>query len=855
MGGVTSRDTDEDAALGRALGDVRHVELADEASVRADLFARMGIAPVARRLGGRYTLGRRLGRGGSGAVYSARDEQLRRDVAIKLVRADGIDGADDSASEGRLRREARAVARLAHPNIVALFDLGRYHEGELGPEIHDAPARGVYLVMEKVDGGDLGAWAETAPSFAARVEALIAAAHGLHAAHCAGLVHRDFKPANVLVARDGTVKVADFGLARPPADTGNGSTPIGTAEDSGEVVTAHGVIVGTTPYMAPEQFAGTSTAASDQYAFCVAAVEILLGRRPFVGDAKEQLAAKRAGRVPQLAHLPPRLRAALRRGLSPAPEDRFASMLALADAMTSRPRRMLSTLGIATLLGLGIVAWKAAPDDDACAPLVDAADALDASSGRDAAIAATLRDEAARLRASHSTCVALDDADARACMGERGRQHARLSASLADHEAAAMLRAFDQLPAAEECIALRAASLAPPATLREGVAAVREDLVTARALADAGLFDAAAIESGRAIEAAQRLGWTPVQVEARVVQAYVDFGLGRSDAAEMALVDAYWSAIELDDPIETERAAELLARVHGRAGGDRSESERWEARAATALDRMGRPPFAEARLAAIRGVNRNVWHDDAGAIAEFRHALALLEGLGAHHQRQIATLSSNLGELVARAGEYDEAERLLSRAIELGDATGIGSIPALMHLSTLRRSQQRLDEADDLLRDAIARLDAASPSGHPWRGQLFNNLGVVATRRPDFAAAAEAFATAARSHEQIGVRDAAWAGYHKNWATAASRMRDWSTAVEHFEIALGVLTSADPRRDEALVGLAEAELELGHVAVAAVRLREVDPTALARDPVIADDVEALRDRITAAEAERIGSPR
>ncbi|MBK8716536.1 MAG: serine/threonine protein kinase [Deltaproteobacteria bacterium] len=851
VGGMTGGDGD-DAAFGRALGDVRQLELADEATVRAELFARMGIAPIAPRLGGRYTLGRRLGSGGSGAVYAARDDKLGRDVAIKLVRVGGLDGFDDSASEGRLRREARAIARLAHPNIVAVFDLGRYDFGELGYELADAPARGLYLVMELVDGGDLAGWAASGASFAARIEVLIGVARGLHAAHGAGLVHRDVKPANVIIAHDGTPKLADFGLARPPAETTRDAGSADDDEAPRDDVTAHGTVVGTLPYMAPEQFGGSSSAASDQYAFCVTAVEILLGERPFVGDASEQLAAKRAGRAPALERLPPRLRAALQRGLCTDPADRFGSMLELSEALAPAPQRRFALVGAAALLGIALAGWIATPDD-ACAPLARAASAVERMPSA-AALAATLEDEASRLRATHAACLTLDDPDTRACMGQRGRQHERLLASLGDIDAPAMLRAFHALPPADECVALRAVASAPPEALRDGVDAVHEFVVTARALADAGELESAAVQAGHAIATARRLDWPPALVEASIVHAHVEFGLGRVDAAEIELVDAYWSAVELGNLPETERAAEHLAHLHGRPGGDRGEAERWEKRANASLDGMGRPPFVEARLAAIRGANRNAWHDEPAAIVEFRHALALLEAQGLDYRRQIATLSSNLGEMLTRTGQHAEAERMLLRAIELGDPEGIASVPALMHLSTLRRSQQRLDEADALIRDAIARLDTAAPAGHPWRGQIFNNLGVIATLRPDFASAADAFATAVRSHEQLGLRDAAWAGYHKNWATAAARMHEWSTAIEHFEIALAVLTSADPRRDQALVGLAEANLELGDVSAAATRLREVDPSLLARDASMVAEVDALRARITAAEAERIGSP-
>jgi serine/threonine protein kinase len=245
---------------------------------------------------GRFDLKRRLGAGGGGVVYEARDPHLERLVALKLMPK----GADSE----RVLREARAMARLAHPNVVVVYEVGE-HEGR------------PFVAMERIEGQTLRAWArERDPSFRDKVDVLLAAGRGLAAAHAAGLVHRDFKPENVLVARDGRARVADFGLARDAFER-----PSATA--------------GTPAYMAPEQLGGREpTPAMDQFAFCVTACELLAGRRPDAGASRVE-------------GLPDRIAPVLLRGLSRDPEQRWPSMLPLLEALDpTEPRRRLRIAGL-----------------------------------------------------------------------------------------------------------------------------------------------------------------------------------------------------------------------------------------------------------------------------------------------------------------------------------------------------------------------------------------------------------------------------------------------------------------------------------------------------------------------------
>lgn len=275
---------------------------------------------------GRYLLRAPIGRGGCGEVFAARDPELRRDVAIKLVPARGPD------DRGRLLAEGQAMARLSHEHIVPIYDVGTYDgptPGEPG---------GVYLVLELFAGGAIDRIERA--SAATRRRWLLAAARGLAAAHRSGLVHCDFKPANVLLAADGRVAVTDFGLAR--------------ARDGG------GARGGTSAFMAPEQRAGAPVdPRADQFAFCRAAVLVLTGRLPPQGPVDPTA----------LRGLPPGWAEAIARGLQPRPAARFADMDALLDVLAHRRPRMLprGPLLVAAAAALFVVApGDATPATTAC---------------------------------------------------------------------------------------------------------------------------------------------------------------------------------------------------------------------------------------------------------------------------------------------------------------------------------------------------------------------------------------------------------------------------------------------------------------------------------------------------------
>jgi serine/threonine protein kinase len=291
---------------------------------------------------GRYVVRNRLGRGGMGVVWGAYDPVLGRRVALKLVRhRDDVESIEANVDE-RLRREAQALARLSHPNVVSLYDVGASEHGD-------------YLALELVPGVDLEQWLHKATRTWKQVlEVFLLAGRGLAAAHTAGLIHRDFKPANVIVGPQGHVTVVDFGLARTAElDTTLGSQPhqphdpdaLPEPRISGDALellstrlTGTNMIVGTRGYMAPEQLLGLTVGPrADQFSLCVALFEALYGARPYPGNnAVETATAYARGELLEPADrrgVPPRVHEVLLRGLRIEPDDRFPSMDALLVAL------------------------------------------------------------------------------------------------------------------------------------------------------------------------------------------------------------------------------------------------------------------------------------------------------------------------------------------------------------------------------------------------------------------------------------------------------------------------------------------------------------------------------------------
>ncbi len=296
---------------------------------------------------GRYVVQGVLGTGGMAVVYLARDPVLDRTVALKIMHGDG-DG-------GRLLREAQALARISHPNVIHVYEVGREQDF-------------VYIAMERIEGITVAEWLRVPRTRDAILGVFLAAGRGLTAAHDAGLVHRDFKPENVMVGRDGRVCVLDFGLARSQSDPGADDTQPATSGATGALLgaTMTGAVAGTPAYMSPEQWRGEHPSArSDQYSYCVSLARALIGAHPFDITSHERLrAAVLAGEVVLPRSIPRALRNTLRRGMAVDPAARFGSLAQMMRSIVPRPRWQTPALVAAVVVAVGVVTaivrWPAA---------------------------------------------------------------------------------------------------------------------------------------------------------------------------------------------------------------------------------------------------------------------------------------------------------------------------------------------------------------------------------------------------------------------------------------------------------------------------------------------------------------
>lgn len=332
-------------ALGHLGPPVDPTQLSLESTAELPAVAR----PTRPRLG-RYILGQLLGMGGMGAVYEGFDPSLRRRVAIKILRPDLNTDNDQGPQRARHKREARALALLAHPNVLTVFDTGEEEDGR------------IWFAMALVDGQNIPDWiALASPDWRQIVAVYLDIARGLEAAHDAGVLHRDIKPQNMMVQRDGRAVLVDFGLAHASNPALLNSTWVGRAPE----LTSTGIVVGTPYYMAPEQLSGQHIdARADQFSWCVSLYESLYGARPFIASSLEALLSQMQSAPlarPRGDQIPAPIFDVLVKGLSPRPAERYADMGELISALeralqarASKPPReqRTSRLGLGALLGV-----------------------------------------------------------------------------------------------------------------------------------------------------------------------------------------------------------------------------------------------------------------------------------------------------------------------------------------------------------------------------------------------------------------------------------------------------------------------------------------------------------------------
>ena len=587
--------------------DVPSVEL-DVARERARQ-ALFGQRQASRKVG-RFTLLEPVGRGGMGTVYAAYDPQLDRKIAIKLLSV-GRNSADQTTPRRRMLAEARAMAKVSHPNVVAVYEVGVVDD--------DEPAPSIFVAMEFIAGQTLRQWvADHRPDWRQVVEVYEAAGRGLQAVHAAGLVHRDFKPDNVMRDEDGRVRVMDFGLARDEGlDVPGGPGPSAAASFIGNL-TKTGALLGTPAYMAPEQFQGeVADALADQYAFCVSLYEALWGKRPYTARTPLQMVTKvledEQAPAPPRSGVPGRIRRAVMRGLLRDPSQRWPSMEALLAELHPRSTGRRVATGVFGLGLLGALLWagSAARQPPPC----QGADEAFASTWNDArrdqlvtalsrpertigpaaasAIADRLDGYADRWLAQHQdACAATrlrgEQSEARmdqrmACLDRRQSDFDALVDVLAEGDTEAALQAdhaVDALPSPDRCAdpAFLDATIEPPAApeVAAQVSRLRDQIARGRALHRVGSStEALALLEPLAVEAAS-VDYPPIQIEAEAAKATVALSLSTDFHPIIEQLEhVYFAARETRLPLVAASAALEIASMRSTADAEIEQATHW----------------------------------------------------------------------------------------------------------------------------------------------------------------------------------------------------------------------------------------------------------------------------------------
>jgi len=822
-------------------------------AVKARLFGR---APEATRIG-RFVVLERVGMGGMGIVYAAYDPQLDRRVALKVMRDDVV-RSRRPARQRMLLREARAMARVSHPNVVAVYDAGTV-DGQ------------VFVAMEFVRAPTLRRWLEQPRAVDERLRVMLEAGQGLATAHAAGLVHRDFKPENVLVPDDAAVRVTDFGLARAVGseDASRSGAVWSAAARSSTALTLGWA--GTPAYMSPEQLrADAVDARADQWAFCVVLYEVLAGVRPFEADVLAAMAEGHAVTCPPLPDgaAGPRVRAVIERGLSHDPGQRFEGMAELLEALRP-PRRSRATWGLVAL-GVGLASlgavvlgmrrpqpptcprasarmagvWDDATRDRIGAALREASPGLGADTW--ARVQPALEARATRwldlrqegCRAHEGGEMSDELLDLRmACLDARHGELRALVDTLAQADAEIVAHAVEstvRLAPLSSCTdprVLRALMPPPPAgEQREAVASLRASVDHARALRRSGKTTAARPVVEAAVVEAEALGDPGLIIEARLERGHI--------RAELA--DREGAAADFDAVIEQGGRVRYLGAVIEAAvalvdlvGVDQARVEAGldvARMASVAVALGGGSELMRARLQLARGRVLYLAGRTEEGLGATRDGMRQLEQLDDDERAQLERAGALrlIAKLALARDDYDEAREHARQALVIYEELLGPEHPevadTLAHAAAAALRAGEIEAAREGFERAAEIQLRAYGDRHPLYGRTVLNLGTVIQAGGDRLGARRAIRQAVDVLEaSLGVDDPRVAVAWVNLGGVEADLEHYDAAEQAYQRALeGLRASMGERHPQtalALANLGRLQLLRGDVAAAIDSLR------------------------------------
>ncbi len=736
------------AEAGRALTASVHRSEHSEHSARSSQSAPGGARtlPQPGDKVGRYHLMEVLGRGAMGVVYAAYDPELDRRVAVKLVRVQAHLGADVAELEARLLGEAQAMARLTHRNVVAVYDIGTV-------------AAGIYIAMELVVGQTLRGWLEGAQrSWREIVAAFLQAGDGLAAAHAAEIVHRDFKPDNVLVDATGRVLVTDFGLARVTMrDLG---TMPASVPSSDLRRTRAGTIIGTPAYMAPEQLDGGHPvdARADIFAFGASLYEALYKVRPYPATTFEELEQRLKRGIPTdppPSQVPTWVRRVVMRALAGDPAARFPSMAALTQALRADPRKKLLRVALPALAlvlvagGVGLSWHLTTAPMRACRAGAGRVDAVWPAERQEAARTAFAKtgslfapevfalasdaltrhlDEwrAARIEAcdaTHDRGEQSDDLlDLRLrCLDQRLAEADALVAVFTTADAQTVERAPEavgRLPNIAICAEVdRLRSRVPMPVdpiAAQKVEAATAEIARAEAAELTGRWDIGTAHARRALELAQEAGHRPTAAEATLVLADLRWSAAGQVEAPRLFEEAIALGLEAGDDRIAAQAALGLSKTIAYSTRVAGDALRWTAIAAAESARLGEERELAIAVRLSRAEAYFMALESAKALADLELAASLSEGTeDPLRARTLARLASAYQQVE----KYAEAIRTFEQALQLTERTLGPGHPATLALAVsfgaCLTSAGQHGPADQRLAAVQGQLDELYPANHP----------------------------------------------------------------------------------------------------------------------------------------------